>query len=251
MGAWVVYGSTEMGATPALSWLGVLGYSGASAFPAILISILGPKIREQTQNHGAFSTSDFGRQRYGRVMQFSIACISLFYMFIYLVAEMTSIANVYKLVTNSSSVNFGIGVTIVLGLVTLFYTAVAGLPASIVTDKFQGIMMGFLVLALTIAVCSFEENQVSREEWSAAANWTPDGLMAAVTLIAAISSAELFNQGTWQRVWAAQDVPSLRKGFFLGSVWVFLLVRLVFRCISYGTMPVGVVSPNREKTCIM
>jgi hypothetical protein len=37
MGAWVLYGTTEMGATPDLSWLGVLGYSGASAFPAILI----------------------------------------------------------------------------------------------------------------------------------------------------------------------------------------------------------------------
>jgi len=223
-----VYGSTEMGATPSLSWLGVLGYSGASAFPAILISILGPKIREQTQNRDAFSTSDFGRQRYGRAMQFSILCISIFYMFIYIVAEMTSIANVYKLVTNSSSMKFGIGVTVAMGVVTLFYTAVAGLPASIVTDKFQGIMMALLVLTLTIAVCSFEENQVSPEEWKEAANWTPDGLMAAITLIVAISSAEMFNQANWQRVWAAQDVPSLRKGFCLGSIMVFLLVRPIF-----------------------
>jgi hypothetical protein len=35
-----------MGATPQLSWLGVIGYSEASAFPALLICWLGPKVRE-------------------------------------------------------------------------------------------------------------------------------------------------------------------------------------------------------------
>lgn len=224
MGAWVVYGTTEMGATPSLSWLGVLGYSGASSVPAILLCWLGPMIREHTKNRNAFSTTDFGRQRYGRVMQFSIACISIFYMFIYIVAELTSIGNVYGLVTNNSSTGFSIGVTVVIGAVTLFYTGVAGLPASIVTAKFQGFIMALLVLTLTIAVCSFQENRVSRDEWAVAANWTTDGLMAAVTLIIAIASAELFNQTNWQRVWAAQDIATMRKGSILGSGLVFLLV---------------------------
>ena len=88
MGAWVLYGTTEMGATPAISWLGVLGYSFASAFPAIVICFLGPKIREQSTD--AFSTTDFGLQRYGRVMQLSTAAVSVFYMFIFIVAELTS-----------------------------------------------------------------------------------------------------------------------------------------------------------------
>ena len=46
MGAWVVYGTTEMGATVDLSWLGVIGYSMASACPAVIISLIGPRIRE-------------------------------------------------------------------------------------------------------------------------------------------------------------------------------------------------------------
>ena len=48
MGAWVVYGTTEMGANPELSWLGVIGYSSASAFPALIICLLGPKVRRMT-----------------------------------------------------------------------------------------------------------------------------------------------------------------------------------------------------------
>ncbi len=78
MGAWVVYGSTEMGANPNLSWLGVLGYSGASAFPAIIICMIGPRIRAITGEE-AFCTTDFGLVRYGRLMQLSIAAISVFY----------------------------------------------------------------------------------------------------------------------------------------------------------------------------
>ena len=88
MGAWILYGTTEMGATPAISWLGVIGYSFASAFPALVICFIGPKIREMSRN--AFSTTDFSLDRYGRVMQLSTAAVSVFYMFIYIVAELTS-----------------------------------------------------------------------------------------------------------------------------------------------------------------
>jgi SSS family solute:Na+ symporter len=122
MGAWVLYGTTEMGATPQLSWLGVLGYSGASAFPALLICWLGPKVREMSEE-GAFSTTDFGRKRYGRVMQFTIATVSIFYMFIFIVAELTSISNIFALMTDTSTKIYGIGITLSLGIFTILYTS--------------------------------------------------------------------------------------------------------------------------------
>ena len=78
MGAWVVYGSTELGANPNLSWLGVLGYAAGSSFPALIIGLIGPRVRKICGDR-AFATTDFGKQRYGRLMQLSIACISVFY----------------------------------------------------------------------------------------------------------------------------------------------------------------------------
>jgi SSS family solute:Na+ symporter len=78
MGAWVVYGSTEMGANPALSWLGVIGYSAASACPALIVCAIGPRVRALT-GEKAFCATDYGLARYGRVMQFAIGCISVFY----------------------------------------------------------------------------------------------------------------------------------------------------------------------------
>jgi len=249
MGAWVVYGTTTMGANPRLSWLGVIGYSIASAIPGVFVMWLGPLIREATRGRKAFSTTDFCLVRYGRVMQFSCAAISVFYMWIYLVAEFTSISNIYALLVGKQTFdsvsfeNLNVGYTtyiaVGIGVLTVLYTGIGGLPSSIVTDKFQGIMMGGLVLLLTIAVCSVSENRISKEQFDLASNWTEDGFYAFVTLILAIISAELFNQATWQRVWAAKDTPSLRKGFGLGSFLVFLLMMFfgIMGMIGYAKEP--------------
>ena len=46
MGAWVLYGTTEMGANPKLAWLGIIGYSGGSAVVGALLALLGPGVKE-------------------------------------------------------------------------------------------------------------------------------------------------------------------------------------------------------------
>uniref|UniRef100_A0A6U5LSY6 Sodium/solute symporter n=1 Tax=Corethron hystrix TaxID=216773 RepID=A0A6U5LSY6_9STRA len=229
MGAWVVYGSTEMGATPSLSWFGVLGYAGASAFPALIVAKIGPRIRE-ISGEQAFSTSDFCLVRYGRVMQLTTTCISIFYMWIYLVSELTSVGAVYAYLVRGDDAGaensrYSVNVILSMVVVTIFYTSVAGLPASIVTDKFQAIIMAVLVVLITVAVCAYEENRnFTKAEYAEASNWTMDGFTAAMTLFIAIACAEMFNQGTWQRVWAADSVSSMRKGFALGSAMVFFLM---------------------------
>ena len=79
MGAWIVYGTTEMGANPQLSWLGVIGYSSASAFPGIVLGLIAPKVRELT-GENAYTAIDFAHVRFGRVMQLLVACVSMLYM---------------------------------------------------------------------------------------------------------------------------------------------------------------------------
>lgn len=163
-------------------------------------------------------------------------------MFIYIVAELTSISNVFALLTNQlGNKGFGIGVTVMIGFFTLFYTGFAGLPSSIVTDKFQGYIMSFLVIILTIAVCACDANQITKEEFKEASNWTMEGFMAMITLFIAILCAELFNQSTWQRVFAAESISALRKGFAVGSVMVFLLMMFfgIMGMIAYANDPVS------------
>lgn len=239
MGAWVVYGTTEMGANPDLSWLGVIGYSGASAIPAILISYLGPNIRTMTNHTHAFSTTDFTRIRYGRVMQLVVVAVSCLYMFIYLVAELTAISTVYESLVESEHGLYARSIAISIGVVTVFYTTIGGLPASIVTDKIQAIVIAVLVIVLLCSVTTLKENRVSSYQFDQASNWTLDGFMACITLSIAIACAELFNQGTWQRVWAAKSDQDMHQGFLLGSVLVFFLMMFfgIMGMIAYAKNP--------------
>lgn len=239
----ILYASTEMGATPQLSWIAVIGYSLGACLPAIVIGwFLGPPIRNLTKGKAAFSTSDFGLKRYGRIMQLTIACISLFYMFIYITAELTSISSVFATLTNRFGQRwFGISITLSLGFFTVLYTTIGGLPASIVTDKFQGVIMICLVIMISVALTVKEENQVTKAEFALASNWTGEGVQAFVTLCIAIMAAEVFNQGVWQRVWAAKSVPEMRTGFVIGSFMVFVLVMFfgIMGMVAYANDPVA------------
>ena len=178
-------------------------------------------------------------------MQLVVAGLSVFYMFIFIVAELTSISNIYGLLIGKDTAlentkSYTTGIAISVCAFTMFYSAVAGVPASIVTDKVQGVMMIALVILLTVAVTADPANHISPSEFADVSNITTDGLMAAVTLFIAVASAEMFNQGNWQRVWAAKDVQTMRRGFFLGSFMVFLLM------MFFGIMGIIAVANDPE-----
>ena len=225
MGAWIVYGTTEMGATRALSWWGVIGYSTASAFPAILLCFFGPLLKEKVGEDTGFSATDFALKRYGRIMHLHISCISCFYMYIFVVAELTSIGNVYALmvgkdISGNNSENYTTKIAIGVVLATWAYTAIGGLPASIFTDQFQGVVIAAVVTMLLFASTTLKSNEVTRSEFNDATGWFSKGFEALVTLYIAITSAELCNQGTWQRVFAAKTTKDLRIGFLIGAFLV-------------------------------
>ncbi|KAL7546893.1 LOW QUALITY PROTEIN: hypothetical protein ACHAWF_010221 [Thalassiosira exigua] len=238
MGAWVVYGSTAMGANSNLSWFGVLGYSGASALPVIILCLLGP-----AGHHRQEGVRDH-RLRVGQIRTVDAAFDRGNQLWIYLVSEMTSISNVYGLMVgldtfSDTTIKYTTSIAVSLVVFTWFYTSITGLPASIVTDKFQAGLMFSLVLILLIVACSNSDNHVTREEFGATSNWTTDGLTAAITLFIAIACAELFNQGTWQRLWAAKSIKDMMVGFCLGSFLVFLLMMFfgIMGMLSYANDP--------------
>lgn len=245
MGAWVVYGTSEMGANPQLSWWGMIGYSGASAFPAVIVAVIGPWVRELS-GEKAFTAIDFAYARYGRVMQLIVSAVSIFYMLIYIVAELTSISNVFALLVNKSTfdganMGYTTHIAIVMCVFTVFYTSVGGVPASITTDKFQAVIVVFLVVVLFFAAVISPDNKITSEQYNLASSGTSEGLMALVTLVIAIACAELFNQATWQRVWAAESPAALRKGYLLATGPVFLTMMFfgVMGQIAYAKDPVS------------
>ncbi|KAH8052630.1 sodium solute symporter [Aureococcus anophagefferens] len=222
MGAWIVYGTTEMGATRPISWW-ASSATRRRPLPAVLLCWLGPRIKTVVGAASGFSATDFALSRYGRLMHLHVCCISCFYMYIYMVAELTSIGNVYatlvgKSVAGDDSENFTTKIAICVALFTWAYTALAGLPASILTDKFQGVVITCVVIMLLVATTTLKSNEVSKQEYDDATGWFSKGFEALVTLWIAICSAELFNQGNWQRVWAARSDKDMKIGFLAGAV---------------------------------
>mmetsp|Transcript_17980 Transcript_17980/g.60644 ORF Transcript_17980/g.60644 Transcript_17980/m.60644 type:complete len:594 (-) Transcript_17980:236-2017(-) len=250
MGAWIVYGTTELGATRAVSWWGVIGYSSGSAVPAILLIWLGPIIKKRVDADeklqlGGFSATDFALKRYGRVMHLHVCCISCFFMYIYMVAELTTIGNVYALLVGKNTSDgdnegYTTMVTVSVAAFTWFYTAVAGLPASILTDKVQGVVIAILCVMLLFSCVTLKSNQVSEHQFDQATGWFSKGFEALVSLWIAIASAGLFNQGNWQRVWAAESDRDIRIGFSLGALMVFLVM------MFFGIMGMIAFANDRE-----
>ncbi|CEM26939.1 unnamed protein product [Vitrella brassicaformis CCMP3155] len=212
MGNWVIFAAPEVGTF--LGWWGVLGYALASSTPLWVLIWLGPKVRNAMGDRG-FTVSDYVKERYGRVVHLMVSVVSLFYMFIALTAEFTTIGQTLPLLADSLS---PLSAILPVAIITTLYTAYAGLPASIVTDKYQGALVGVLVVIAVGRV--LWKVDIPPEQWSKVATWTPEGFQALVALILAIIPAEILNQGTWQRVWAAESSRDVRLGLVCGGILI-------------------------------
>jgi len=244
MGAWVVYGTPEMGAIRITSWWGVIGYSSASAVSGWVFMWLGPIVKKQVGEATGFSAVDFALQRYGRLMQLLVMGVSTFAMFIYVVAELTTIANVYATFVGKSTVGsdsevFTTKVASIMIIFTWAYTALAGLPASILTDKFQGALVAVFVVMLLFAATTLKSNEVSHKQFDNGTGWFSEGFEALVTLWIALISFQLFDQGAWQRVFAAKTDRDMRIGFGIGGAMIFVLMMFfgIMGMIAYSRDP--------------
>jgi len=124
----------------------------------------------QTSSLFGFSAVDFAYVRYGRLMHLYVTGISCFYMYIYVVAELTTIANVYATFVGKSTAGddsqvYTRKISAIVVIVTWAYTALAGLPASILTDKFQGVTIMAFVIMLLVAALTLKSNEVSKKEF--------------------------------------------------------------------------------------
>lgn len=227
MGPWILFGPPEAG-----TWGGlpaVVGYGIGSALPLLLYIPLGLKMRRQMPE--GYSLAEYVRHRYGRKMHGLILLVMLFYLFIALAAQVTGIAFIIQLVAD---VPLWITAALVL-VTTLAYTLLGGLRASIFTDGLQSVLILPLLIMLAAAgVSAIGGVQASIAELAAQApqlmDWTyGPGLEGGAALVIGICAAGLFNQGTWQRVYAADTDRSLKKGFLLAllaNVPVILMMGL-------------------------
>lgn len=219
LGAWILFVPPEIGAF--VGPVGLAGYAFAAALPFLVLFWFGPAIRQRMPE--GRSLSEYAEQRFGPLMRYWLTGLSLLYMLCFITAELTALSTIAGLTSNLPGHWVMGGVTVT----TLVYTSWGGLRASMATDRLQG----WLVLGLIVAVCI-------SIAWSTHELHTPlsappsipflPGLGVALTLIIAVTAANLFHQGYWQRIWSAQDNQALKTG----SLWAAIITMIIIAVIG-------------------
>ncbi|MEB3211275.1 MAG: Na+/proline symporter, partial [Leptolyngbyaceae bacterium] len=220
MGAWILFSPPEAGSAFG-GITAILGYCMGSAIAVLLFVFVGPRLR--TIMPTGHSLNEYVRHRFGGAMYWLTAASMVFYMFVYLSAELTAIAKVLELMANIPLL-----VTALAVMIAVFaYTTYGGLRATILTDGLQFVLILPLLLICFIATvmalggfsAAFSPLVSDRPDLLSLTN--VGGLRFGLTLIIAIVAAELFNQGNWQRVYACRTNTVVRRSF-LGSALVIL-----------------------------
>ena len=222
LGAWILFGPAS-----ASTWGGmgaIIGYSLGTAFPMIFLIYLGKKIR--TEFPKGSSLIEFMRKKFGKSLFKLILLMTVFYMFIFLCAEVTAVA---VLINYISGTELWITALIVL-LSTLIYTLYGGLRASIFTDNIQMVVIGILLIISLFFITSFTGSEFSFEfikeknPHLLSSSYIPS-YTAGLTFFIAVAATNLFHQGNWQRVYAAKNFETLKKSLLISF---FIIVPIVF-----------------------
>ena len=239
LGAWVLFGPAA-----AATWGGigaVIGYSLGTAFPMIFLIYLGKKIRNEFPKGS--SLIEFMRKKFGKSLFKLVLLMTIFYMFIFLCAEVTAVAILIKYI---SGTELWITAFIVI-LATLSYTLYGGLRASIFTDNIQMIVIGFLLLISVLYITSFTGNEFSfafveqKNPQLLSASYIPS-YTAGLTFFIAVAATNLFHQGNWQRVYAAKDYKTLKKSLIISFL---IIIPIVFFMGFAGIVSFSIDSSNR------
>ena len=220
LGAWILFGPAS-----AATWGGfgsVIGYALGASTPMLLLYNFGPKIRKEFPK--GLSLTEFIKKRFGLgILKVSLFLI-LFYLIIFLTAEVTAIAFLLDFISKTP-LWITAGITLII---CLLYILRGGFKLSIITDKYQFIIIATLILTTLILIIgdlginSFELIKVNSPNLISS-KYLPN-YTAGLTFFIAVAATNLFHQGNWQRVFAAKNNLILKKSLIYSSIITFLIV---------------------------
>lgn len=219
LGAWILFATPEVGAVVGL--VAVLGYAAGAAAPILAFAVLGPRLRSVIP--AGHSLTEFVRLRYGRPVHAYVVAVTVAYMGCFVTAELTAVGGIVALLSGADP---RIPV-VAVAAVTLAYTAYGGLRASLRTDRWQAwLLLALLVVAAVTVVVALPAPAVALSA-PGLIGVNRVGVEAAITLVLAVTAANLFHQGYWQRVWAARDGAALTRGAVYGAALTVPVVLVV------------------------
>jgi len=236
LGAWILFGPPS-----AASWGGigaVIGYALGTAFPMIFLIFLGKKIRNEFPKGSTLI--EFLRKRFGKSLFKLILLMTVFYMFVFLCAEVTAVSILINYISGTELWT----TALIILIATLIYTLYGGLRASIFTDTIQMVVILILLIISFFYLTSFTGDQFSfafvkeKSPQLLSSNYIPN-YTAGLTFFIAVSATNLFHQGNWQRVYAAKNNDVLKGSLIFAFI---VIIPIVFFMGFSGLVAVSVDS---------
>jgi len=221
MGLWILTSPAEV------AWYGlgydIYGYALSAATPFILIYIFGPKIADLLPK-GA-TLAQFVETKYGIIAQKIVSIVAVIYMGAFLIAEFASISFVFESI---SSVR-GILISLLIAITTLAYLFRHGFKASYFTDRLQS--YGIILLLAIVLTIWLSQNSLSELVTYANAGglstFETFSLKSALAVIIAVTAAEVFSMGYWQRTFSAENSKAIKQASVFSGIGAFLTILIL------------------------
>jgi Na+/proline symporter len=215
MGAWVLYSLPEIATAAGI--LGVVAYVLACVLPLGMFAVLGPYVRSHSPD--GFTISEYIKKRFGLLIHWIVSLVSVIFMVVYMTAEMTSINGVISLLTHLDPL---VPVAIIAAVTTI-YTTYGGFRSSLVTDGFQGYFIVLLIIIGIVAVSTTVTIVPGRPTESGLLEASTLGWKMILVLPISVCMADLFHQGFWQRVYAAESTRALWQSTAVAAVLTIIV----------------------------
>jgi len=221
LGAWILFGP------PTASTFGgygsIVGYAFGAASPMLFLIFFGKKIRSIFPR--GTSLSQLIQKKFSNNVSKFILFIMIFYLFIFLCAEITAISKLFYKISNTP-----VWLTAIIILFsTLFYVVLGGLKATIRSDTIQFIIIILLFfILLSFISTSYELNidtffSNSQENKTSLLSFFQYGFLFFI----AVCATNLLHQGNWQRVYAAKNNTVLTNSLLISFFIIFLIVFVI------------------------
>ena len=222
LGFWIIFSPAA-----AATWGGmgnVIGYALGAAMPLILFIFIGKYVRKVFPNSSGFH--DCIENRFGKSLSHFVIIVSLIYMTVFLIAEITAISKFFNFLNGTS---YWIS-SIIIILIALSYVLLGGLSATIFTDLIQFIfIIGIcLFLVFKIPFQEFSDNTSFMIENAHLFDFNNQFLwITGLTFLIAVTFTNLFHHGNWQRIYAAKDDNTLSVSLIISTLIIFIIVYFI------------------------
>ena len=221
MGLWILTSPAEV------AWYGlgfdIYGYALSAATPFVLIYIFGPKIADLLPK-GA-TLAQFVETKYGNIAQKIVSIVAVIYMGAFLIAEFASISFVFESI---SSVR-GTLISLLIAITTLAYLFRHGFKASYFTDRLQS--YGIILLLAIVLTIWLSQNTLSELVTFANAgglsSFETFSFKSALAVIIAVTAAEVFSMGYWQRTFSAENSKAIKQASIFSGIGAFLTILIL------------------------